>query len=379
MRNEEDNLMPYADAEGGVYDLEGFDRALHGGYYAGNAGKKYGIVVGGQRWLVKFPASAKGMENATMSYTASPVSEHIGSRIYATLGIPVHETHLGKREGKIVVACRDFRARDVEFVEFKNVKNSVISDAGGESTSLRDVLDAIAESELLSSTEGVLERFWRMFVVDAFIRNGDRNNTNWAVFVHDSGKTELAPVYDNGNAFFNKRDAAKMQAASQDASRLRQDAIDTNVSRYLDEDGRPINPFEFLAATDDADALEALDWFCETVDMDKVHDVLDGIPEKAYGLDVLPDEARTMYSKMLDTTKTELEHVRATRELAGHARTPSEDIDRARKKKGPDEGGRVEAGGSRRAAGPSPDLLRKTNCRTDGETGHLTHVPARVS
>jgi len=38
----------------------------------------------------------------------TPLSEFLGSHIYAILGYPVHETLLGYRKGKIVVACKDF-------------------------------------------------------------------------------------------------------------------------------------------------------------------------------------------------------------------------------------------------------------------------------
>jgi len=46
--------------------------------------------------------------NPQISYTTSPLSEYLGSKIYEALGIPVHETVLGIRKNKVVVACRDF-------------------------------------------------------------------------------------------------------------------------------------------------------------------------------------------------------------------------------------------------------------------------------
>lgn len=64
--------------------------------------------------MIKFPESTKDFmgrqkKNAHFpSYTASPLSEYIGSQIYQSLGIPVHETMLGIRDNKLVVACKDF-------------------------------------------------------------------------------------------------------------------------------------------------------------------------------------------------------------------------------------------------------------------------------
>ena len=48
---------------------------------------------------------------------------------------------------------------------------------------LGDVLSAISLSPLLRSTNGVTERFWDMFVVDAFIKNPNRNNGNWGLLL----------------------------------------------------------------------------------------------------------------------------------------------------------------------------------------------------
>ena len=42
----------------------------------------------------------------------------------------------------------------------------------------------------------MLERFWDMFVVDAFIKNPGRSNGNWGVLMDASFSYELAPVYD---------------------------------------------------------------------------------------------------------------------------------------------------------------------------------------
>lgn len=48
------------------------------------------------------------MKNINLSYSNSPVCEYIGSKIYELIGMPVHNTILGVRNEKIVVACEDF-------------------------------------------------------------------------------------------------------------------------------------------------------------------------------------------------------------------------------------------------------------------------------
>ena len=117
-------------------------------------------------------------------HTSSPgFRVHRLAPIYASLGIPAHETMLGYFQGKIVCACKDFCYPDKELHEFRELKNSTPDDStgfsgtpsDGEAIFLSDVLASIEIVGVLRSTPGVLDRFWDMFVVDAFIKNPDRN------------------------------------------------------------------------------------------------------------------------------------------------------------------------------------------------------------
>lgn len=78
--------------------------------YGGTAGRKMGIVYEGKNYILKFPGNLKEqqMKNIQLSYSNSPVCEYIGSQIYRLLGFSVHDTVLGFRNGKTVVACGDF-------------------------------------------------------------------------------------------------------------------------------------------------------------------------------------------------------------------------------------------------------------------------------
>ena len=61
--------------------------------YGGHAGNKLGVVIDGENWLLKFSKSTKDLlRKVDISYTTPPLSEYIGSHIYKSLGIPVHET-----------------------------------------------------------------------------------------------------------------------------------------------------------------------------------------------------------------------------------------------------------------------------------------------
>ena len=190
------------------------DCAPSGLFYGGRAGQKEGILINGEPWIAKYPRTTRDLVGKHLpSYTSSPVSEYLGSHIYGLLGIPVHETTLGYRAGKIVCACRDFTFPNARLFEFKEIKNALSDDDAGFSSApsdgevilLGDVLAAIETSDVLKKVPGVRERFWDMFVVDAFIKNPDRNNGNWGVLMTAPMAYELAPVYDMGSSLFSKR------------------------------------------------------------------------------------------------------------------------------------------------------------------------------
>lgn len=88
-----------------IYDLNHVERDIFGNY-GGKSGFKYGVIIDGERWMIKFPENTREFpgrdkkNNHVPSYTTSPLSEYIGSHIYEILGIPVHETKLGLRNGK---------------------------------------------------------------------------------------------------------------------------------------------------------------------------------------------------------------------------------------------------------------------------------------
>lgn len=92
--------------------------------YGGTAGRKMGICYEGENYLLKFPGNLKEqqMKNIHLSYSNSPVCEYIGSQIYALLGFEVHNTILGIRNGKVVVACKDFLQTGDVLYEFDKIK-----------------------------------------------------------------------------------------------------------------------------------------------------------------------------------------------------------------------------------------------------------------
>lgn len=198
-----------------IYDFNICKNNDRNGTYGGQAGSKEGILFNGENWIVKYPKSTKGMRNIDDSYTTSPLSEFIGSHVYEILGYDVHHTLLGIRNNKLVVACKDFCESEGELREIRTIKNvynerlSNILEEHFSSTgsdhfvNLEELLIHFENNPLLKDIPGLKERFWECVVIDGLINNNDRNNGNWGL-LYKNGNYKLAPIFDNGAAFYNK-------------------------------------------------------------------------------------------------------------------------------------------------------------------------------
>lgn len=202
-----------------IYDLSDAQYSFRHGRYGGRAGAKDGIIINNEPWIVKYPKSTKDMKGTDLpSYTTSPVSEYLGSHIYELLDIPVHQTILGVRKGRLVVACKDFQKTLGDLAEIRQIKNSIlesddktIHSSSGDAVSLEELYYHFQNNPLMDRDD-LKERFYDCIIVDIFINNNDRNNGNWGLlFNSELGRYDLAPVYDNGNAFTNKADENKLQ------------------------------------------------------------------------------------------------------------------------------------------------------------------------
>jgi hypothetical protein len=302
-----------------IIDFNDYSTAK-GVFYGGDAGAKDAILYDDATWMLKYPKTTRDMTNPQISYTTSPLSEYLGSKIYEILGIPVHETLLGIRKNKVVVACKDFTRKShaglswgldgfwtqKQLVPFHDIKNSFMSSnlesysGTGSETLLTEVLATIAGQEDLHAIAGVTERFWDMFVIDAFIGNNDRNNGNWGILIDQrNGEASLAPVYDNGNAFFNKRGLAQIEKRMLDENSMNEDAFLNALCAYkytgLDHEGQRINPFTFIEHNENTDCIAAVLRFVNTIDMDKIEKIIADIPETTEGLAVMPKSQKEFY------------------------------------------------------------------------------------
>ena len=235
--------------------------------YGGTAGRKMGITYEGKAYLLKFPGNLKEqhMKNINLSYSNSPVCEYIGSKIYELIGITVHNTILGIRNEKVVVACEDFLQDGDRLYEFDKIKvtfephflDSNGNETNGVGVDLYEIMMTIQEHPFLKDMQGVQEHFWNMFIIDALIGNTDRNNSNWGIILRKDGSKEIAPVYDNGNCLNNKWDDEKMRIVMEDNKKL--EAETYKARRCIFElKGKKVNPYQLIESMEYHECSEAI-------------------------------------------------------------------------------------------------------------------------
>ena len=266
--------------------------------YGGHAGNKLGIIIDNENWFLKFPKSTKDLtRKVEISYTTSPLSEYIGSHIYESIGIPVHETKLGIKNGKVVVACKDFRkdTRDFRLDDYNSIKNdyvdgmeekleSVSSSSNDHNVSLEEVEVLLNNHPLFLKNPELKERFWDMFVVDALIGNNDRNNGNWGVLVNNiTNETTVCPVFDNGAAFNTKSSDEQIQKIMNDNNRFESSVYKSRMCIFVEND-KQLNPFKYIESLKNKDCDEALM----------------RIPNEVDGIQVISDIRKEFYCKCVE-------------------------------------------------------------------------------
>jgi hypothetical protein len=248
--------------------------------YAGANGNKISVLYNNEQYMLKFPASAK--QNKKLNYSNSCFSEYIGCKVYETLEIPVQKTILGtyevKGKKKIVVACGDFTEPGIVLQDFASLKNQMIdSERNGYGTELSDILNTIDEQNVVNREE-LLNRFWDMFVVDAFIGNWDRHNGNWG-FLYDTrtDEMELAPVYDCGSSLFPQADETIMKEVLENSDELKFRVFEIPTSAIM-LDGKKIRYFDFISSLQNEDCNKAVRRITSRIDMNRIKTIIEETP-----------------------------------------------------------------------------------------------------
>lgn len=278
--------------------------------YGGHSGSKKGILIDGELYLLKYPKSIKSMDVKGLSYTTTPLSEYLGSHIYESVGIDTHKTILGISNGKIVVACKDFLKDTEEIIDFNAIKNNYDektekyfenrhSSSFDRNDDLEDVIYIMNNNYYFKKVPKLKERFWDMFIIDSFISNNDRNEANWGLIYNK--KTEnlsLAPVYDNGASFYGKSSDEKLQNILQDDFKFKQMVYESSASTFtIDE--HLINPLKYIESMNNDDCNKALIRIVSKIDMNKIKNIFDEVPNEYNGLSIFSDIQKEIYYKSL--------------------------------------------------------------------------------
>jgi len=295
-----------------IYDYDKFESCEDRlGTYGGQSGYKDSIKIGDDYWIIKYPKNTKSMNAVDISYTTAPLSEYIGSHVYEILGYDVHETNLGIRNHKLVVAVRDFCEYSGQLIEFRTLKNyandylaekldeSFSSTSSSYSIQLEEVLLHLENNPLLLKIDGITERFWNQIVVDSLIGNNDRNNGNWGLLQQKDGSRKLAPVYDNGAAFSNKAGDEKIKKMLDNEERLLSN-IQNTVSCYC-IDGKRMT-FSKLLSYDNDGLKKAIIYNYPLIrdNLGNIKNMIYEIPREKDGIEVCSDVRKDFYYKLME-------------------------------------------------------------------------------
>ena len=281
--------------------------------YGGNAGRKLGIDIDGDAWILKFPKTTRNLSTAVnISYTTSPLSEYIGSHIYSILGYDVHETMLGTKAGKLVVACRDFTDEKHILKEFREIKNYynekledmlemsiTSSDDDAHYTSLDALIIHLKYNPILQSVKGCSERFWECALIDGIINNNDRNNGNWGLLQNlDDSSYKLAPIFDNGGSFNNKLGKEEFRNRLRSEEAMLNSALNTVTSYALNN---KMLTYKAFTALDYDDLKSAVLKVTGTV-KEKYREIADfiaSIPDNENGVEITSEYQKEFYIRSI--------------------------------------------------------------------------------
>lgn len=253
--------------------------------YGGANGSKLSIVIDDELWMLKLPSHAT--KNMNLSYSNSSLSEYLGCHIFNMLGVPAQDTLLGTYtyHGVVrpVVACRDFTGPNIVVMDFASVKNQIIdSSSNGYGTELDDILDAVHRQAIVDQ-KILSDRFWDMFVIDAFIGNWDRHNGNWGFLYNQlTDEVSLAPVYDCGSALFPQIDESLANKILSSKRELQSRVYEIPTSS-INLNGKRINYHKFLSSHEYEECDNALRRIAPRIDMPAVITLIDesGIKDSA--------------------------------------------------------------------------------------------------
>lgn len=246
--------------------------ASSGKYYTG-AERKKGILIDGEAYIVKYAKmSPEGM-------TYSHVSEYIGSHLFAHLGIETQQTMLGTCDNQQVVVMKDFIEKNEMFVPFNDVGDSSLErEKEKYQYSYEDIISMLKENTKITNVKDTCERFWDMYIVDAWIGNFDRHGANWG-FIKKDNAYRIAPVYDNGSSLFPKLNTdEKIQEILNSEDEMNKRIFTFPTSQIL-LNGKKSSYYDVISSLKFEECNNALVRICNKIDMNLVIEFISNMNE----------------------------------------------------------------------------------------------------
>ena len=208
-------------------------------FYSG-AEDKVQITIGGKRYIMKY------QRNSEIGLTFSYVSEYLGSHVFELLGIPVQDTFLGTYNGRNVVLLKHFCLEGEILVHFNDVgESSLEEDKELFQYSYEDIQRMLIENKKSTNVQETIDRFWDMFIMDAFNGNFDRHGGNWG-FIKKNNIYRIAPVYDNGSCMYPKLNTDEKISEVLSSEEEINDRIYRFPTSHIKIDGRKSSYYEVI-------------------------------------------------------------------------------------------------------------------------------------
>jgi hypothetical protein len=245
-------------------------------FYTGVERKK-ALTVNGRPYFLKFQKKSRD------GLCYNHISEYLGSHIFALLGITAQETHLGTYKGEQVVAVLDFLKEGEVFIPFNGVGESSLEQNKEQyQYSYEDIIAMLNDNLKLTDVPETIDRFWDMFIIDAFIANFDRHGSNWG-FIKKENKYRIAPVFDNGSCLFPKLNSDEKI----DSVLLSEDEINKRIFNFptsqVKHDGKKSSYYSIISSLAFDECNKALLRITDRIDMSKIErlvEKVDGISAK---------------------------------------------------------------------------------------------------
>lgn len=269
-----------------VYDFSEFEESFR--LYEGSNGKKIGIIDDeDNRYLLKINNNNNDI-----------FSEYISCHIFNMLDVNAQKTYLGTYNGLNSVACKDFCYPNLSLYNFISLKNSCINSSGqGSDTRLSTVLSCIDMQNKIDANI-LMNHFWKVFVVDAFIGNFDRHNGNWGILGNEAKKCfEIAPIYDCGSSLLPNASDEQIKMLLNNESEMQNRIFVFPNSALKDNDEKKINYFKFLTSTDNYECNLAITEIVPNIKMDEINSLIEKTP-------LISNLQKDFYQKYLSQRKT---------------------------------------------------------------------------